>query len=239
MNFLFHLSLSEFLFMQTLSLTTQLPQKVAYKFAMRAAINQNSQRAIEEGADFIETDILATKDGTLICFHDVTLDDTTDVHKHMEFSNRRRTYEVQGVNVTGWFTVDFTLEEIKALRVKQRYNFRDQSYNWQFSIITFEEFISIALDAPRVVGIYPEIKNPVLINQHVKWAGGKRFEDMFVETLLKYGYKGEYMSSDWLNKPVFIQSFAPTSLIYASNLTDSPKIFLIDDVTVPTQDTNQ
>eukprot|EP01018_Ginkgo_biloba_P036091 Gb_21490 [translate_table: standard] len=196
-------------------------------------------RAIEEGADFIETDILATKDGALICFHDVTLDDTTDVHKHKDFSNRVRTYEVQGINVTGWFTVDFTLDEIKTLRVKQRYKFRDQSYNWKFSIITFEEFISIALDAPRVVGIYPEIKNPVFINQHVKWPNGKRFEDKFVEMLLKYGYQGAYMSSDWLKQPVFIQSFAPTSLVYASQLTDSPKIFLIDDVMVPTQDTNQ
>lgn len=62
------------------------------------------QRAIEEGTDFIETDILSTKDGALICFHDVTLDDTTDVANHKEFANRRRTYEVQGENVTGWFT---------------------------------------------------------------------------------------------------------------------------------------
>ncbi|BBH04017.1 PLC-like phosphodiesterases superfamily protein [Prunus dulcis] len=147
-------------------------------------------RAIEEGADFIETDILSSKDGVLICFHDVTLDETTDVAEHKEFSNRKRTYEVQGVNTT----VDFTLEELKSLRVKQRYPFRDQQYN---------EFIAIALDAPRVVGIYPEIKNPV------KWADGKTFEDRFVETLKKYGYK------------------------------DLPKIFLIDDITVPTQDTNQ
>lgn len=196
-------------------------------------------RAIEEGADFIETDILATKDGALICFHDVTLDDTTDVAKHKEFSDRKRTYEVQGANVTGWFTVDFTLDEIMTLRVKQRYAFRDQSYNWKFSIITFREYIDIALDAPRVVGIYPEIKNPVFINQHVKWANGKRFEDKFMETLLSYGYKGEYLSSDWLKQPIFIQSFAPTSLVYVSNFTNSPKILLIDDVTVPTQDTNQ
>lgn len=73
----------------------------------------------------------------------------------------------------------------------------------------------------------------------MKWADGKRFEDRFVETLKKYGYKGSYMSKDWLKQPAFIQSFAPTSLIYVSNLTDLPKIFLIDDVTVPTQDTNQ
>ena len=62
------------------------------------------QRAIEEGADFIETDILSSKDGVLICFHDVTLDETTDVTKYKEFANRKRTYEVQGVNTTGFFT---------------------------------------------------------------------------------------------------------------------------------------
>lgn len=196
-------------------------------------------RAIEEGTDFIESDILATKDGALICFHDVTLDNTTDIANHREFANRRRTYEVQGEKVTGWFTVDFTLRELKSLRVRQRLKFRDQQYNGKLSIITFEEFISIALNADRVVGIYPEIKNPVFINQHVNWSDGKSFEDKFVEMLKKYGYKGAYMSKDWLKQPVFIQSFAPTSLVYASKLTDSPKIFLIDDFTMPTQDTNQ
>lgn len=72
--------------------------------------NMNLQRAIEEGADFIETDILASKDGVLICFHDVTLDETTDVANHTKFSNRKRTYEVQGDNITGYFTG----ESIKA-----------------------------------------------------------------------------------------------------------------------------
>ncbi|KAG5027925.1 hypothetical protein AAZX31_05G019800 [Glycine max] len=196
-------------------------------------------RAIEEGADFIETDILSSKDGVLVCFHDVTLDNTTDIANRTEFANRKRTYEVQGENMTGFFTVDFTLKELKSLRVKQRCSFRDQQFNGKFQIITFEEFITIALDAPRVVGIYPEIKNPVFINQHVKWSHGKRFEDKFVETLQKYGYKGSYLSKDWLRQPVFIQSFAPTSLVYISNKTDLPKVFLIDDVTVPTQDTNQ
>lgn len=61
------------------------------------------QRAIEEGADFIETDILASKDGVLICFHDVVLDQTTDVANHTEFALRKRTYEVQGDNITGFF----------------------------------------------------------------------------------------------------------------------------------------
>jgi glycerophosphoryl diester phosphodiesterase len=73
----------------------------------------------------------------------------------------------------------------------------------------------------------------------VKWSGGKKFEDKFVETLTKYGYKGEYMSEDWLKQPLFIQCYAPTSLIYISNMTKSPKLLLIDDTTVRTQDTNQ
>ncbi|KAE8782851.1 Glycerophosphoryl diester phosphodiesterase [Hordeum vulgare] len=72
----------------------------------------------------------------------------------------------------------------------------------------------------------------------VKWSRGKKFEDKFVETLLKYGYKGEYMSKDWLKKPLFIQSFAPTSLIYISNMTNAPKLLLIYPTTVPTEDTN-
>lgn len=139
----------------------------------------------------------------------------------------------------------------------------------KFPIITFEEYISIALDADRVVGIYPEIKNPIFVNQHVsklsldlalhlavfsssrrliatntpckqvKWSDGKKLEDRFVETLKKYGYSGSYMSEEWLKQPAFIQSFAPTSLVYISNLTDLPKIFLIDDVTILTEDTNQ
>ncbi|XBJ15774.1 hypothetical protein VPH35_007572 [Triticum aestivum] len=196
-------------------------------------------RAIEEGADFIETDILASEDGHLICFHDVTLENTTDIASRTEFAGRKRTYEVEGVNMTGWFTVDFTLRELKSLRVKQRFSFRDQQYNGKYNILTFDEFILIALHADRVVGIYPEIKNPIFINQQVKWSGGKKFEDKFVETLLKYGYKGKYMSEDWLKKPLFIQSFAPTSLIYISNITNAPKLLLIDDTTVPTQDTNQ
>ncbi|XP_071702956.1 glycerophosphodiester phosphodiesterase GDPD6-like [Rutidosis leptorrhynchoides] len=196
-------------------------------------------RAIEEGADFIESDIVASKDGILICLHDVTLDKTTDVAEHEEFADRVKTYEVEGVNQTGLFIFDFTLKELKTLRTKQRYEFRDQQYNGKFPIITFEEYIQIAIDSPRVVGIYPEIKNPILMNQHVKWPKGKKFEDVFVDILKKYGYKGSYLSKEWLKQPCFIQSFAPSSLFHIHSQTDLPKIFLIDDVDVTTQDTNQ
>ncbi|GJS36006.1 glycerophosphodiester phosphodiesterase GDPD6 [Tanacetum coccineum] len=86
-------------------------------------------RAIEEGADFIETDILSSKDGVLMCFHDVKLDDTTDVAEHKEFADRVKTFEVEGDNITGLFIFDFTLKELKTLRTKQRFEFRDQQYN--------------------------------------------------------------------------------------------------------------
>jgi glycerophosphoryl diester phosphodiesterase len=221
---------------------TQRPYNIAHRGANGQYPEETAeayQRAVDVGADFIETDISATKDGILICMHDVTLDATTNVLNHTEFSDRVRIYEVEGANVTGIFTVDLTLAEIKTLRALQRWPFRDHSFDGLFQVITFEEYIAIALDAPRIVGIYPEIKDPIFVNKHVKWPGGKKFEDIFVETLLKYGYTGTYLSKQWRKQPIFIQSFAPTSLIYASNLTDSPKIFLIDDVTVRTQDTNQ
>ncbi|XAR65540.1 Glycerophosphodiester phosphodiesterase [Bertholletia excelsa] len=224
------------------SLQTSRPYNIAHRGAIGELPEETAAayvKAIEDGADFLETDILATKDGALVCFHDLILDDITDVAEHKQFAHRNRTYDVQGSNVTGHFIVDFTLEEIKSLRVKQRYPDRDQQYNGKFQIITFEEFISIALDASRVVGIYPEIKSPVFINQHVKWSSGKRYEDKFVETLKKYGYKGTYMSKDWLMKPVFIQSFAPTSLIHISNQTDLPKVLVMAEPPGLTQDTNQ
>ncbi|WVZ59799.1 hypothetical protein U9M48_009897 [Paspalum notatum var. saurae] len=147
-------------------LQTFRPYNVAHR-GSSGQIPEETTRAIEEGADFIEADIVASKDGYLICFHDVTLDATTDIANHTEFANRKRTYEVERVNMTGFFVVDFTLEELKSLRVKQRYDFRDQQFNWEYQIITFDEYILIALDANRVVGIYPEIKNPVFINEHV------------------------------------------------------------------------
>ncbi|KAF0907207.1 hypothetical protein E2562_015716 [Oryza meyeriana var. granulata] len=196
-------------------------------------------RAIDEGADFIEADVTATKDGHLVCFHDATLDDTTDVADHPEFASRRRTLEVQWTNVTGFFITDFTLAELKTLRSKQRYAFRDKSYNGESRIITFDEFIDIAVSAERVVGIYPEMKNPVFVNKQVRWPDGKKYEDKFVAALKRRGYGGRYMSPAWKEKPLFIQSFAPTSLIYAADLIDSPKVFLIDDVSVRTEDTSQ
>lgn len=223
-------------------LQTQRPFNIAHRGSNGEIPEETAEaylRAIAEGADFIESDITATKDGKLICFHDLVLDYVTDVADHAEFANRIRTYEAEGEMVTGYFSVDFTLEEIKTLRARQRFSFRDTSFNDKFQIVTFEEFIEIGLSAERVVGIYPEVKSPVFVNKHVKWSDGKIHEDIFVETLLKYGYGGKYLSKEWKEKPLFIQSFAPTSLIHSSKLTDSPQILLLDSVNSVTQDTNQ
>jgi len=73
----------------------------------------------------------------------------------------------------------------------------------------------------------------------VKWPNSKTHEDIFVETLLKFGYGGKYLSDKWKEKPLFIQSFAPTSLIRTSKLIDSPLILLLDNATSVTQDTKQ
>lgn len=108
-----------------------------------------------------------------------------------------------------------------------------------WNAISWLKFYFIDAESDRYLFHFFTTCGKYLIWWQVKWADGKRFEDRFVETLKKYGYKGSYMSKDWLKQPAFIQSFAPTSLIYVSNLTDLPKIFLIDDITIPTQDTNQ
>ncbi|MCL7048703.1 hypothetical protein MKW94_030058, partial [Papaver nudicaule] len=175
-------------------------------------------RAIEEGADFIETNILSSKDGHLVCFHDLILDLTTDIADHKEFADRKRTYkfEYANVTVTGFFIVDFTLKELSHYgNNNTKVISRVPS---KFSIITFEEYISVALDAPRVVGIYPEIKDPISTNKHVEWPNGNKFEDKFVQML----QNGLYSSS-----------------VLLSNMTDLPKILLIGDMSIPTQHTLQ
>lgn len=126
--------------------------------------------AIEQGADFIEPDLVMTKDGVLIDRHDPWLSDTTDVADHPEFADRKTTVtDPSGKEITDWFAWDFTLEEIKTLRATQPRPSRDQSYNGQFEIPTFEEVINLVgeenalrgqRDPEGYLGIYPELKWP-------------------------------------------------------------------------------
>lgn len=120
--------------------------------------------AIQLGADYIEPDLVSTKDGVLIARHEPMLGSTTDVSAHPEFAALRTTKVLDGVAVTDWFASDFTLAQIKTLRAIQPNASRDQSFNRLFEIPTLDEVISLAklegAAAGRTVGIYPETKHP-------------------------------------------------------------------------------
>ena len=121
--------------------------------------------AIKLGADYIEPDLVATKDGYLIARHEPNITNTTDVKSHPEFANRRRTgVNVDGALEEGWFASDFTLAEIKTLRAVQPMANRPQQFNGRYRIPTLEQVIKLAKRyswrTGRRIGIYPETKHP-------------------------------------------------------------------------------
>jgi glycerophosphoryl diester phosphodiesterase len=120
--------------------------------------------AIRQGADYVEPDLVATKDGHLIARHEPNITNTTDVAGHPEFASRRTTRNVDGVDETGWFASDFTLREIKTLRALQTFPERPQQFNGRFEIPTLNEVIELVQRESkrrhRRIGIYPETKHP-------------------------------------------------------------------------------
>src|SRR4030095_7352306 len=120
--------------------------------------------AIALGADFIEPDLVATKDGHLIARHEPNLIATTDVATQPEFESRRRIAMVDGFPQEGWFASDFTLAEIKRLRAVQAFGERPQQFNGRFATPTLEEILALVTrrsrEAERTIGIYPETKHP-------------------------------------------------------------------------------
>ncbi|XP_063833574.1 uncharacterized protein LOC135082726 [Ostrinia nubilalis] len=170
--------------------------------------------AITMGADYIEPDLVMTKDGQLIARHDNELGLTTDVSEHPEFASRRKNQTVDGNEITGWFTEDFTLEEIKTLRAIERIpDIRpgNARLNGAFSIPTFQEIIDLAksmqLSMQRVIGIYPEIKH----STHFKNLG-LPMEQLVVNTLHNNGYRGR-------QAPIYIQSFEVSNLKELKKIT--------------------
>jgi glycerophosphoryl diester phosphodiesterase len=161
-------------------------------------------RAIEQGADFIEPDLVSTKDGVLIARHEPNMIATTDVADHPEFANRRKTIKVDGADDTGFFASDFTLAEIKTLRAKQAFADRDQSHNGKYQIPTFEEVITLAKakaqERGRAIGVYPETKHPTWHAEQ-----GLPLEDKLLAELDKAGWNKA-------DSPVFIQSFEQANL---------------------------
>lgn len=177
------------------------------------------QLAIDMGADYIEPDLVMTKDGVLIARHENEISETTDVAT--KFPDRKKTKTIDGKTVTGWFTEDFTLNEIKTLRAKERLAFRDHSYDGQFEIPTFKEIVELALKqsekTKRVIGLYPETKHPTYFKSI-----GLPLEKALVQELKNAGLNTK-------KSPVFIQSFELTNLKQLNKITPVPLIYLIDD----------
>lgn len=153
--------------------------------------------AAEAGADFIEPDLVITKDGILICRHENELSLTTNVADL--FPKRKKEKWVDGVKVIGWFAEDFTLKEIKELRARQPLAIRDQSLNDKYSIPTFREFLqltrSLTVRLKKPIGIYPELKHPTYFQQ-IRLP----LEEIFLKDLHDSGFHHS-------ENPVFIQSF--------------------------------
>ena len=161
--------------------------------------------AAEMGADFIEPDLVATKDGVLIARHENDISGTTDVAE--KFAGRRRTAVIDGTTVTGWFSEDFTLAEIKTLRAKERLPFRSHDYDGRFEIPTFDEVVVLAQELGRArgrpVGVYPETKHPTYFRSI-----GLPLEERLLDVLTRH---------DWNTgtSPVFIQSSKTTCAGFA------------------------
>ena len=134
-------------------------------------------RAIDDGADFIEPDLVPTRDGTLVARHENEISGTTDVAARAEFADRKVTKTIDGVSVTGWFTEDFTLAELKTLRARERLpELRGTANDGRFEIPTLGEIIALA--KARGVGIYPETKHPPYFIQSFEVNNLKRLDAM-------------------------------------------------------------
>ena len=158
--------------------------------------------AVEMGADFIEPDLVSTKDGILIARHENEIGGTTDAADR--FPDRRQTKTIDGQSITGWFSEDFTLAEIKMLRARERLAFRSHAYDGQFQVATFDEVIELAQrlgrSRGRPVGIYPETKHPTYFR-----GIGLPLEEKLLASLERAGWNTR-------DAPVFIQSFEQGNL---------------------------
>jgi glycerophosphoryl diester phosphodiesterase len=182
---------------------------------------ESYERAIVQGADFIEPDLVLTKDGVMIARHEPVLDGTTDVASKFPAS-RMATRNVDGVPTTAYFASDFTLAEIKTLRAIQPRAGRPTIYDGLYSIPTLGEVINLALtkgaSVGRTVGIYPEIKHSTF---HAGLFSANVFEDKLVMAL--HSVYGNSPAA-----PVFIQSFETANLRYLNTKTSIRLVQLID-----------
>jgi glycerophosphoryl diester phosphodiesterase len=180
------------------------------------------ERAIDQGADFIEPDLVPTRDGVLVATHDNNIALSTDVAQHPEFADRKTTRMIDGENQTGWFTEDFTLAELRTLRVRELFpavRKANTRFDGLYQIPTFAEIVQLVrakeAETGRAVGLYPEIKHPMYFSQR-----GVDLVEMLIRDLEAAG----------LNKPgakVILQCFEVGPLERLDKLSPLPLIQLV------------
>ena len=161
-------------------------------------------RAIEQGADAVEPDVVVTKDGVLIARHEPNLTSTTNVASKPEFASRKTTKKVDGADETGWFASDFTLAEIKTLGALITDAARPQQFNGLYKVPTLQEIVDLvkarSTATGRQIAIYPETKHPTFHRQL-----GLPIEDKLIALIQAAGWNSK-------TAPVYVQSFEPGSL---------------------------
>ena len=189
--------------------------------------------AIQQGADYVEPDLVISKDGALLARHENEIGGTTDVAMRPEFAARKTTKNIDGEAVTGWFTEDFTLAELKTLRARERLpelRRGNARYDGAFSIPTFDEVLDLVaaadaqraataraagLPAPPRIGVYPETKHPSYFAKL-----GLTFDDRMLEALTRHGYSKR-------SDPICLQSFEVANLKALRRRTDLPLVQLV------------
>ena len=177
---------------------------------------------IAMGAEYIEPDLVSTSDGVLVARHENEISGTTDVAAHPEFADRQTTKTIDGVQVTGWFTEDFTLAELKTLRARERLpDLRpdNTAFDGLYEIPTLQQVIDLAKRSGT--GIYPETKHPTYFDSI-----DLSLEEPLVEILHANGYRNR-------NAPVFIQSFETANLRELHGMTELRLVQLLSDTGRP------
>ena len=179
--------------------------------------------AIDQGCDFIEPDLVMSRDGVLVVRHENGIGETTDVADRPPFADRRKSIELEGRTVTGWFAEDFTLDELKSLRARERLPMLrpgSAALDGQEPILTFDEVIELARAGSartgRTIGVYPELKHP----SHLRSLGFDP-EAALLAVLEREGWTGA-------EAPVFVQCFEVGPLERLSRRIDTPRIQLME-----------
>lgn len=176
---------------------------------------ESYQKAIDDGADFIEPDLVSTKDGFLVARHENEISGTTNVATLTQFADRKKTKVIDGVTLEGWFTEDFSLKELQQLKARERipqYRPANTKYNDLYSIPTLEQIIELTeahyQKTGKIIGLYIETKHPTYFQKQ-----NLAMEDTLLKTLSKYQYSRDIA-------PIYLQSFEVGNLKYLKGQLD-------------------